>query len=552
MSSLITDVELVGAGWAAFGTTQARGSAHLGERYLAAADMAELLDACSTELDWQSTLARLNGCLAVISRRGPVVLAAVDRLRTMPLFYSDAGGRRLVSDSAHRIRDGHDSWKIEPVADVEFQSTGYVTGADTLVAGLRQLQAGEVLRWDAQATGGPERWQYFQSRHGDYVVDAVPDLVSQLDRVHRSVFRRLVQSAGDRTIVVPLSGGYDSRLIGVSLRDLGVRDVVCYSYGLSGNWEAGISRELARYLGFRWEFVPYSPQQWRTWAATASFKTYCRFAGNLTSVPHIQDWPAVAELHRGQRIPPGSIFVPGHSGDFVAGSHIPRQFMGRRSIPRREVLDSVLRSHYSLWQWPAPGRHELADEFDKRIESIVGTISQCSPETAADLFERWDLQERQAKFICNSVRVYEDFGYEWRLPLFDHELMNFWARIPVELRVGRKLYLRYVQERQHLPVTSANTDHNRFMAALVRGIDAAGLKPLAQRAQRSYRAMRWRRDYETSSLGWNSIVDREYFRRTYTGTQILHSYLTLAYRDSVVESIDRVPGRQIIPALCSG
>jgi hypothetical protein len=307
-----------------------------------------------------------------------------------------------------------------------------------------------------------------------------------------------------------------------------------------GNWESQISRELAKYLGFRWEFVTYSAERWRAWSATDGFAEYFHEAGNLSSVPHVQDWPAVLELHRERRIQPGSIFVPGHSGDFLAGSHIPKTFANRSTITRREVLDALQAAHYSLWDWPRTGRTELKHRFDRRIEKVTGPIADGTPEQAADAFERWDLQERQAKFICNSMRVYEFFGFEWRLPLFDNDLMDFWSRVPMELRLGRKLYLEFARTRQKLPVTEANTDYRSLMRMLVRAVDSSGLRPLAKRAQYAMRRARWRRWYTDAPLAWPGLIDRDRFRQTYTGKELLHSYMAMRYRDYASETISKL------------
>ncbi len=550
MSGTNVEVDLRAPDWSAKGTTWARGHAHLDDRFLAAAALAEILDACPTEEKWQQTVSRLNGCFAAVSRRGGAVLAAVDRVRSIPLFYGTKEGLRRISDSACAIAGEAGGSSADQLAGIEFELTGYVTGAGTLVEGVCQIQAGELLHWSAESSMVPERRFYHVFAHGDYFRADTQDLIARLEIVHGNVFRRLVAGASGRTIVVPLSGGFDSRLIGVSLRDLGVRDVICYSYGLPGNWEAKISQELAKYLGFRWEFVPYSPERWRKWAASEQFGAYVDTAGNLTSVPHVQDWPAVAELQREKKIPRDSVFVPGHSGDFLAGSHIPAQFASARMVRRDQFLDALYRAHYSLWKWPVAGRAELRRQFDRRIEGVVGAIGDCAAARAADLFEQWDLQERQAKFICNSVRVYEQFGYEWRLPLFDHELMDFWARVPLPLRLGRRLYMQFARERQQLPVTSANSDRNAFLRSVVRGVEIAGLKPLARRARNSYRQLFWRDAHERSSLGWLSLVDQQYFRHSYTGTEIFHSYLARAYRDRTVPPVGGIEaGRRVIPAL---
>lgn len=524
-------IELIADGWSRSGGTTARGYAHLDERFLRAETIAAELDGCTTDEHWAQMVSRLNGCFAVVTRREQSVLAAVDRIRSVPLFYRAHADSLLISDSAYTVLQASGAGSIIPIADAEFRLTGYVTGLETLFPGICQVQAGEHLRFDPARSNALERNQYYDFSHGDFTSAGISELISRLERVHVGVFRRLVDGSDGRTIAVPLSGGYDSRLIGVSLRDMGVRDVVCYSYGVPGNWESRISRELARYLGFRWEFVPYSAERWRALSATSRFRDYLHAAGNLCSVPHVQDWPAVDALQKEARVPPDSIFVPGHSGDFLAGSHIPKWFVDQPKISRRALLDSLLEAHYSLWDWPEERMLELRDQFDRRIESITGSISDCSPEQAADAFERWDLRERQAKFICNSVRVYESFGYDWRLPLFDHELMNFWSRIPVTLRVGRLLYFEFARQRQALPITRANTDHGALVSWIIRRIDGFGLRPASKRAARALRRLRWRHEYSGSPLAWFALVDRAHFGRTYTGAELVHSYMAVQYRN---------------------
>jgi asparagine synthase (glutamine-hydrolysing) len=474
-------------------------------------------------------VARLNGCFAAVTERGGYALGAVDRVRTIPLFYAAHGGEGWLSDDAYWVLDRCGARELNEIGGEEFRLTGYVTGAETLYSAVRQVQAGRVLRL------GPEAVQqrYYEFRHRDFLAPEVDRLIPQLESVHEGVFRRLLASVEGRQIVVPLSGGYDSRLIGVSLRDLGAKDVVCYSYGVPGNWESRISKELAEYLGFRWEFVEYSGERWRAWGATDEFQEYFRWAGNLASVPHVQDWPAVRELKREGRIASDGVFVPGHTGDFITGGHVPKWYVRRRRVSRREVLDSVEAVHYSLWDWREARRGELRETFDRRVEAIVGAVSECSPEQAADVYERWELQERQAKFICNAVRVYDWFGYEWRLPLYDHALMDFWSRVPVDLRTARRLYREFVSRRHILPVADANRDRGTIARTAIGAIESTGLRPAAKRMQQLARRLQWAREYEDSPLAWFALVDRALFGRTYSGKELLHSYMAARYRDLV-------------------
>ncbi len=81
-------IELDNPDWARAGRSQARGYAHLDGRFCAAGELATALDATATDSAWIETIGRLNGCFAVVTERNGRVLAAVDRIRSIPLFYA--------------------------------------------------------------------------------------------------------------------------------------------------------------------------------------------------------------------------------------------------------------------------------------------------------------------------------------------------------------------------------------------------------------------------------------------------------------------------------
>lgn len=526
----------LGEAWKRVGTTRARGYGFHQGRIHDAQELAALLDNCDNEQAWQDAVKQFNGYFAAVTEREGRVWAAVDRLRSIPLFYGQTGAKLYLSDDASWVRDRLSDREIDGLAAAEFLLTGYVTDSDTLSPSVKQLRTGELLSFSADAGGAIECTRYYAFHHNNFIEADTDQLVSRLESVHHNVFERLVKSIDGRPIVIPLSGGYDSRLIGVSLRDAGVRDVTCYNYGVPGNWESGISQELAKYLGFKWVYIPYTAERWKRWAGIDAFHDYFQSAGNLTSVPHVQDWPAIWELRKQGELTPESVIVPGHSGDFLAGSHIPKGYLNQDTVTRRQVLDSIYNAHYTLWDWP-PGKRQLKSQLDNRIESVMGgALGDCSVEQAADLYEWWDIQERQAKFICNSLRVYDFFGCDWRLPLFDHELMDFWARIPVHRRYKRTLYFEFVAQRQNLPITDANTDRSELVNGVLSLVEKLGLWSVAKKGQRLMKRVFWEREYNNSPyppFAWYGMLDRDFFKRTYTGKETMHSYLTRRYLDSV-------------------
>jgi len=279
--------------------------------------------------------------------------------------------------------------------------------------------------------------------------------------------------------------------------------------------------------------VPYSAKRWHAVVEMPAFARYFMKAGNFSSLAHIQDWPAVQVLVAQQWIARDAVFVPGHSGDFLAGSHVPKYFAERRHVSRGELLQAIFDVHYSLWDWPKSAAATMRRAFAGRIERVVGPITAGTAEQAADTFERWDCEERQAKFIVNSVRAYESFGFEWRLPLFDAELMDFWSRIALAGRMRRRLYFEFVRRHQRLPVTEPNTDRGPLLATAARLLDAAGLRPLATRLRRRLKKLAWQRQYDCGDLGWFALVEPDEFRKRYTGRENGHAFFVLRYLDAL-------------------
>lgn len=178
-------------------------------------------------------------------------MAAVDRVRSISLFYACSGDTLYLSDDAEWVRAQlGEGQATEEVAETEFLLTGYVTGEDTLYSKVKQLQAGEVLK--AHVEGGEivvqkTRYYRYVHREGEWAAVNQVNVLPLLDRVVNCM-ERLIRWTNGRMIVIPLSGGYDSRLIATTLRRLGYENIIAFSYGRPGNTEAEISKWVAECL----------------------------------------------------------------------------------------------------------------------------------------------------------------------------------------------------------------------------------------------------------------------------------------------------------------
>ncbi|MFZ5825020.1 MAG: asparagine synthase-related protein [Bacillota bacterium] len=472
-----------------------------------------------------------NGFFATIRTGTDSLIAVVDRIRSIPLFYGVLQGTLFLSDDAHWVREQVGDHEFDDIATAEFQLLGYVTGADTLSPRVKQLQAGEALEVQHLASGSPEikTRRYYQFVHRAESSLADEDLLSELDQVMTCIFQRLIERAAGRTIVIPLSGGLDSRLMVCMLKRFGYENVVTFSYGRSGNAESECSREIARQLGFRWEFVPYSHDAWRAWFRTEECELYRRSAGGLVAIAHVQDWPAVWELKKKRLIPEDSLFVPGHSADLLAGSRsgaFPRLYEVD-PIPTSVLLNAVWRYHYSLLPSHAEDC-QVKVLRDRLASTLKGFNALGGTQDGANFFEYFDWQERQAKFIVNSVRVYEFWGYDWWLPFWDAAFMEFWSRVPLSLRINKSLYDSYVMRQQEsvgLQLGSAYTGVTPHWTTALRSLlKCVGMYPFVQTIRRFQRRAT---EYDGHPLCWHGMMDRKLFNQYFTGRESINSFLAL-------------------------
>jgi len=421
-----------------------QGVVYLDENRVGSAQLLQHLDAAVAADELTAALQRLNGFYSWVYQDGERLFAAVDHVRSRPLFYGQAGDELYLSDDAEWVRQQTGDTEMDAIAREEFLLAGYVTGQETLYPKVKQLQAGEYLQ--AEKSNGKlsvKTHRYYRFWHTEPESHDEAKLQQKLESVTLNAMRRLTEYAAGRQLVIPLSGGYDSRLIATMLKRLDYKNVLCFSYGVPGNKEAEYSRKVAEALGFEWTFVEYSASRWREAWRTPEAVKYRKMAANHVSLPHVQDWLAIRELLKKEKTTNDSIIIPGHSGDFVAGSHIPKFAFEAPQHSEYSLLQALIQNHLS--NAPKNGMH-LADSktLESRLRDRIASKFDGSAAGLANLYELWDWQERQSKYIVNSVRVYDQFEMDWWLPLWDIEFVKFWQEVPLEMRKERIWFKNWI------------------------------------------------------------------------------------------------------------
>lgn len=411
----------------------------------------ERLAACGDDAAAGAALAQLDGHFAYVGPWRGKTLAAVDRMRTIPLFVArPAAGAVAVGDQAGRLVAHAALGERDVQAGLEMAMAGYVLGRNTLMRGLEQLRTGEM----AVADGDGVRFHRYSHYRPWRLAPARSEAEWRRDLrdVTLAVLEKLIASLRGRTVMLPLSAGLDSRLVASGLKHLGYGNVVCFAYGRPGNHEARASRAIAERLGYPWHFVSYDPAAVRRMVAGERHARYLRFADTWCALPFLQDFHAIEELKARGLVPADAVFINGNSGDFISGGHVPAELQTPRADldwPARleHLLGAQIKKHFSLWRDLRTPANDA--RLRARLMALVAEAplpEHLEPEADHGLYEHLECQERQAKFVVGGQRVYEFQGYDWRLPLWDVAYLDFWEGVPLEMKAGQKLYRDMLME----------------------------------------------------------------------------------------------------------
>lgn len=427
------------------------------------------------------------GFYAIVAEEPHRVTAAVDRIRSIPIFYgiSRDGGLRL-SDRAEWVRNEIGANTVLIGARNDFLLAGYVTGENTLVEGVKQLQAGQHLSArtvDGQVEVAVSDYFVFRRTYDNTADDE--GLESELEVALDSVMRRTVELAGDRQIAIPLSGGNDSRIIATYLALMCPNQVVAFAYGRPSLGEVAISQSVAESLGLKWHFVEGSEAFWSDLRRSEAVQGFLETSHQLVSAPYMQDWPAVRHLVASGVLEDDAVIVPGHSGDVPTGGMMLPELVSKES---HSSVESAVRSyHYSLW--PSAMLDTNPESLEEWIKRVSLPRAWGYGDTQLDSIgqgDTWNWRERQAKWLVNSLRGIEAAGPTWWMPLWDAEFTQFWTGAPFRALQGRSLYRRFVHRkfREVAGCDIPNYEHRTSLTSrslpVVKQFVPTKLKPLAR------------------------------------------------------------------------
>jgi asparagine synthase (glutamine-hydrolysing) len=383
----------------------------------------------------ESFLERLHGmfAMAIAERDRGGLLLARDRLGIKPLYLSaDAARLRFASTLPALLAGGGLDTALDPVALHHYLTFHSVVPAPrTLLAGVRRVEPGTLLRVEPDAATSERRWWSARYERDPAHEGMGPRdwATAVLDALRTAVERRMV---ADVPVGVLLSGGLDSSLIVALLAEMGQSELATFSIGFE---------RVGEQEGDEFEFSDIVARSFGT--------SHQKFA-----VSQDRLMPALQKAI-------GAMSEPMVSHDVVAFHLLSEEVSKHLSVVQSgQGADEV----FAGYDWYPPLRDAggdgfeayAAEFFDRTHAEIEEALApefvadrDASREFAAAHFARDGADEPvdRALRLDTEVMLVDDpvkrvdnmtmaWGLEGRVPFLDHELVELAAACPPELKLA--------------------------------------------------------------------------------------------------------------------
>ena len=378
----------------------------------------------------------LDGHFSIVFFNNKNFIFGCDRICSIPLIYNYSKNNYFIADNFTNIMNIiNQNFKplLNPVQSNYFAMSGFTFGQNSLFKEMNTTHPGNfyILKDTKFKITKYYDWQPFKNKNQNK-----RQIKVELKKINNIVIDKLIKSSEGRCVAVPLSAGYDSRFILSGLIEKGYKNIFAFSYGRKNNRDKVIAERIAKYLNLPWVFIEYDNKIIKEIMLSKDYIKFKKFSDVTNSIHFPQDFFALQYLKKNKVIPINSLIVNGQTGDFISGNHIPPH---TKNDDYDILIIKFLLKHFKMSnKLLADNKPVLVKELKKRI-SLYDIDTKSLAQTCGAL-EKIEYEDRQSKYVMSGQRSYEYFNYEWRLPLWDKEYLNFWEKVDVKYKIHQNLY----------------------------------------------------------------------------------------------------------------
>lgn len=242
------------------------------------------------------------------------------------------------------------------------------------------------------------------------------------------------EQIGDSPVILPLSGGLDSRSQALILKDL-KNPVQAYSYSFKGGYpEHQISQQIAEVCDF--SFKSFQIPEGYLWGCINELAQINRCYSEFT---HPRQMAVLNELKQMK-----GVFSLGHWGDVLFDRGVPEGTKEKEVMPllyKKMLKSGGLELAEKLWKtWELEG--DFMSYFTSRIERSYSKIDikNLSAKVRAFKTSQW-----AHRWTTTNLSIFQA-ARPITLPYYDDRMCKFICTVPEEFLADRRLQIAHLQE----------------------------------------------------------------------------------------------------------
>ena len=410
-------------------------------------------------------ISNIRGNFSLIVITDNLTIVSVDHVCSSQLYYLDYDKSIVVTDDIEYLKKQIDKEiRISSFSELQILMSGYTLFDSTLYEHVKSFIPGQVFLYsfDSISVHNINNYQtWFDVK--TIKNKSLDFLQSKFNDILLEVMSETIDSLNGRQVVVPLSGGYDSRLIVSLLKHYNYENVLCFTYGMKNNFEAITAKNIANNLGYEWVFIDLNIKEQYSFYKSVDFSSYLKYADSANSVPYYQGLYAVKYLKDNNKINENAIFINGNSGDFITGGHMSKMYkFCNKNHLCNDIYKIVIDKYYSLWGYAK--NKDNVEKINKKLKYEYNNVKDIYSIdiNACDFIHYYEFVNRQSKYVIQGQKTFEYYGYDWRMPLWDSKVIEFWTSVPNNYKNEQFLYKSTIRKYNYSDVWSDVDEINKY------------------------------------------------------------------------------------------
>lgn len=423
-----------------------------------------------------------------------------DWLASSPIFYNTATGK--VSQNINDVID-FDSFEWHPEGLYNYIDFGYSVLEQTPLKNIK------FLRHSSSLSKHPGTGELTVNYHEDPAKKFIGRESHEDDIL--DLLEKKVQAWEDSVegeIVLPTSGGYDSRLLNLMIKDKS--RIRSFTYGLSQqqkeSYEVVHAKKIAEILGTKWEQIPLGKyhKYIDEWYANYGISTHAH------GMYHIEFYHKMKSKVRG-----GNPFLSGIIGDAWAGN------VAIKKIDSPKDLVNLGYSHglkADTKQLILPvSKHTLREDYyDNNYQKLEASF--------------WSVTESmrfKITLLSYLLRIPEYFGYKTYAPFLDIDIALGMLTLPEKRRKNRvwqsDFFKKYGLDLENMGLSASHQNNLNYQAAQIYQLKPLSEKLLGEIVNPDY--VKWINN--NTFQGWKTKLKAKLYK--YKNTRIIWRFVPKKY-----------------------